>query len=117
MPMKLLAVLAVAALGGASLIVLTNDAEIVRSAKPVWCPTGVTKGERHWPRGDWDAREVLGLKVKEAEELAARNECSLRQLVGDGIDPSNSTFTADHEAGRVNVEVRGGVVVRITSRG
>jgi hypothetical protein len=54
------------------------------------------------------ARQLVGLNLHDANELAARSACLLREVRRDG---EGSVITADFCTGRINIETENGVVV------
>jgi hypothetical protein len=54
------------------------------------------------------ARQLVGLNLHEANELAARSRCQLREVRRDG---KGSVITADWRSNRINIETENGVVV------
>jgi hypothetical protein len=58
------------------------------------------------------ARQLVGLNLHDANELAARSGCQLREVKRDG---KGFVVTADFCTNRINIETEGGVVVETTA--
>jgi hypothetical protein len=54
------------------------------------------------------AQGLVGLNLHDANELAARSGCQLREVKRDG---KGGPITADFCTGRINIETEGGIVV------
>lgn len=54
------------------------------------------------------ARQLVGLNLHEANELATRSGCHLRVVKRDG---KGLTVTAELDMKRINIETEGGIVV------
>jgi hypothetical protein len=66
------------------------------------------------PRGVFDATEVVGESLAEAERAARREGCSVREVKRDG---KGLAVTDDFRPDRVNVATEGGEVTGIVSIG
>ena len=91
--------------------------------KAVWCPKQryeqVRRDDGRFdvkrvPHGTFDARDLLGLRQPEAEQLAKRNGCSVRVVVRDG---EKLARTDDLRVNRVNINVDRGYVTALQSVG
>lgn len=82
-----------------------DEPEVARPAEPVYCPSETQ---------DWDARELLGKSLADAESTAAEHSCTVRVAVEDG---ENLILTMDLLPDRVNVETSDDVVVGIQNVG
>jgi hypothetical protein len=77
-------------------------------------------GSAQWPgyvraareRSQAVARQLVGLHVHDANVLANRAACHLRVVRRDG---TGLTVTADLDAGRINIETEGDIVVGCSS--
>jgi hypothetical protein len=87
-----------------------------RSARPVWCPPVnlpipiPIDGRRLPDLARFDARKIVGLKLADAEHLAAVDDCSIRVVNGDDL------LTMDLVFRRINVDVQDGIVTGLDSR-
>ncbi|MEV4419172.1 hypothetical protein AB0L40_04255 [Patulibacter sp. NPDC049589] len=70
---------------------------------------GVSPGARV---SRFDARRIIGMRVDPARRLAARYDCTLRVVEGEG---AAKAFTADLNLRRIDVRVEHGVVTRLTA--
>lgn len=66
------------------------------------------------PRGTFDATEIVGESLAEAERAAQREGCSVREVQRDG---EGLAVTDDYRPDRVNVATEDGEVTRIVSLG
>ena len=97
--------------------------QVQERKKPVWCPRETFKQVRRSdgrydvervPHGTFDARDLLGLRQDAAEELAQRNDCSIRVVRRDG---EALAATDDLRPNRINVAVTRGVVTAVRDIG
>lgn len=105
--MAIVGVLAMAGCGGKD----EPAADVTRPADPVHCPSADGGAA---VSGAFDAREILGRSLADAEGLAKDHHCTVRVVVEDGEErPQTMDFRTD----RVNVETRDGVVVALRGVG
>ncbi len=102
-------VLALAGCGGGD---ENADADIVRPGEPLYCPAENDGSPA--ASGTFDARDLLGLSVEDAEQRAEAAGCTVRVLSEDGEERA---ATMDLRIDRVNVEVRDGIVVVLRNIG
>lgn len=81
--------------------------QIAQPAQRILCPSSYGRPPRP---GSFDARQLLGMTVRDAERRARRGGCSMRVVTRNGEFLSR---TDDSLSDRINVEVEGGLVVRI----
>jgi hypothetical protein len=104
------AIVAAAAGFGVGLALGSRDDEAVPVS--MRCPS-----QRPWlPEQEMllDAREVIGLSLREAEAVARRRDCFVRVVERDGKRPS---VFLDHRAFRINVIVEHGRVKGVSDVG
>lgn len=77
---------------------------------PVWCPAGKDGSPTKDGAGSFDARELLGRPVLDAETLARKHSCTVRVIRRDGKDLIR---TMDYSSARINVEEQDGKVVAL----
>lgn len=87
-----------------------SAADVTRPADPVYCPSAVDD----MAAGTFDARDVLGQSLGDAERTAKDHDCMVRVVAEDGEDLPQ---TMDLRIERINVEVRDGVVVALRGVG
>jgi hypothetical protein len=100
----LAAVAALAGCGGSA-----PRVHVVRPAKPVWCPQHLGSA----PAGGFDARQVLGRSLADAQRLGAAHDCRVRPTT---IDGRSLALTLDFETNRADVIVEHGTVTRFDLR-
>lgn len=109
--MAVVGVLAVAGCGGDD----KPAADVTRPADPVYCPSEDGGAARAAGAPDaFDARDVLGRSLADAESAAKDHDCVVRVVIEDGEE---NPQTMDLRTDRVNVEVRDGVVVALRGVG
>ena len=96
---------------------------VQQRTKAVWCPKQryeqVRRADGRYdvrlvPHGTFDARELLGERLQDADRLAKRNKCTLRVVVRDG---ERRMVSEDLRVNRVNVKVERGYVTALQSVG
>lgn len=107
--MAVLGVLAVAGCGGGK---DAPVADVTRPADPVHCPTADVGAAR--TADAFDARDLLGRSLADAEGVAKDHDCTVRVVVENGEELPQ---TMDLRTERINVEVRDGVVVGLRGIG
>lgn len=107
--MAVVGVLAMAGCGGDD----QPAANVTRPADPVHCPSE-DGGTAQAGSEAFDARDVLGRSLADAESAAKDHACTVRVVVEDGEErPQTMDFRTD----RINVEIRDGVVVALRGVG
>ena len=89
-------------------------AQIVRPARPVWCPTNRSTLRQSEPNSraahSFDARTLLGDRAGQAAALVQRAGCLWRVIARDG---RHFALTADIRLDRVDVSVDHGLVTSV----
>jgi hypothetical protein len=97
--------------------------KVQQRTKPVWCPKQryeqVRRSDGRFdvervPHGTFDARDILGLRQKRAEQLAESNDCVVRVVVRDG---EKLVTTEDLRVNRINVKLERGYVTALQGVG
>lgn len=109
--MAVVGVLAMAGCGGKD----EPAADVTRPASAVYCPSDDGGAARAAGATDaFDARDLLGRSLADAETTAKDHDCTVRVVIEDGEErPQTMDFRTD----RVNVEVRDGAVVALRGVG
>ncbi len=108
--MAVVGVLAVAGCGGDD----KPAADVTRPADPVHCPSEDGGAAQATGAGTFDARDILGRSLADAESAAKDHDCTVRVVVEDGEERPQ---TMDFRTERINIEVRDGVVVALRGVG
>lgn len=96
---------------------------VQQRTQPLWCPKARYEQQRRddgrydverQPHGTFDARRLVGRSLSDAEQLAQRNECTVRVVARDG---ERLAVTEDLRPNRINVTVDRGYVTALQSVG